>query len=57
LSAALRSEDMGMRQIAAWALGQIGDRRAIKPLEAALRDSDSDVRESAASSLERIRSR
>jgi HEAT repeat protein len=54
LIGALRDKDWRVREAAAWALGKIGDERAVEPLIATLRDKDSDVRKAAASALEKI---
>jgi HEAT repeat protein len=43
-----------LKAIAAEALGEIGDSRAIKPLLAALRDEDRGMREAVANSLEKL---
>ena len=40
-----------MRHAAAWALGEIGDARAVQPLIAALKAIDKDVRKAAAQAL------
>ncbi|MDY6932021.1 MAG: HEAT repeat domain-containing protein, partial [Halobacteriota archaeon] len=52
----LRSKDdnRGSRVNAAWALGRIGDERAVDALEGALKDEDYRVRESAAEALVNI---
>ena len=47
----LYSDDPAERSSAAWALGKIGDKRAVEPLIAALKDGDSNVRKAAADSL------
>ena len=44
LAAALRDASVNVRKSAAWALGNIGDRRAVEPLVAALADANADVR-------------
>ncbi len=56
LIAALGSPDLsiGVRKTVAGALGQIGDARAVKPLIAALKDRDEDVRRAAAGALDRL---
>ncbi|RLI75930.1 HEAT repeat domain-containing protein, partial [Archaeoglobales archaeon] len=41
---ALKDEDSDIRLVAAAALGEIGDERAVEPLIKALKDEDSDVR-------------
>jgi hypothetical protein len=51
LIAAMGDEDSVVRRSAAWALGQIGDARAVEPLIAALGDRDSDVRDAASQAL------
>jgi HEAT repeat protein len=43
-----------VREIVAWILGEIGDRRAAEPLIEALKDSDSDFKEEAKNSLVKI---
>lgn len=48
---ALKDERWDVRRKAAWALGNIGDFRAIEPLIQALRDEYSDVRRHAGRSL------
>jgi HEAT repeat protein len=50
----LRDEDWRVQEVAAFALGKIGDERAVEPLIAALGDEYSDVREAAASALVKI---
>ena len=51
----MRGEESNhVRRSAAWALGKIGDARAVEPLAAALRDNDSDVREAAAQALKSL---
>lgn len=47
LIAALRHDEPGVRRYAAYALGELGDARAIKPLSTALMDSDEYVRRAA----------
>lgn len=54
LLVALRNEDMGVRHRAAYALGDIGDPRAVHPLTAALKDAYGDVRRAAATALGKI---
>ncbi len=54
LLVALRNEDMAVRYRAAYALGDIGDRRAVEPLIAALKDAYGDVRRAAATALGKI---
>ena len=44
LAAALRDGSVNVRKTAAWALGNVGDRRAVEPLVAALADANADVR-------------
>jgi len=51
LIAALTSPNDASREGAAWALGEIGDKRAVEPLIAALQDPGENVREKAAQSL------
>lgn len=51
LLVALRNEDMSVRYRAAYALGDIGDPRAVEPLIAALKDKKWDVRRAAATAL------
>ncbi len=51
----LKDSDPKVRVQAAWALGKIGDARAVEPLSAALKDSHEDVREEAAEALEKIK--
>ena len=48
---ALRDRDRGVRIVAARALGELGDPRAVEPLIAALKDEDEDVRWFAAEAL------
>ena len=50
----LRDERAGARQMAAWALGEIQDPKAVEPLKAALNDAEPGVREKAKSALEEI---
>ena len=45
---ALRDQERGVREQAAWALGAIGDARALQDLLAALKDSEAGVRRQAA---------
>jgi len=52
--AVLKGTDKNVRKVAAGALGQIGDARAIEPLIAALKGADNDVREAAADALIKI---
>ncbi len=54
LIAMLKYEDKYVRQSAAEALGQIGDKRAVEPLTTALKDKNIDVRRCAASALGEI---
>jgi len=54
---ALDSKDSVVRLRAAWALGQIGDQRAVNPLIKTLRDGDWSVRMRAAESLGKLRAR
>jgi HEAT repeat protein len=51
---ALRDEDSYVRKSVAWALGKIGDSRAVEALIEALRDEDSYVRASVAWALGKI---
>lgn len=52
---ALTHRVSGVRQAAADALGTMGDRRAVEPLSAALKDASLGVRAAAADALEKIR--
>jgi HEAT repeat protein len=52
LIARLSSPSAAIRQVAATAIRQTGDRRAIKPLRALLNDSNPAVREQAKMSLQ-----
>ena len=52
---ALKDADADVREQAAFALGQIGDARAIDGLTAALKDANSQVRQQAAFALGQIR--
>jgi HEAT repeat protein len=52
---ALSAEDGETRMKAAWALGEIGDRRALEPLLDVLEDLEPQVREKAARSLGKLR--
>ena len=54
LSAALRDNDGRVRQMAAWALGQLEAPEAVTPLSAALRDEEQQVRIRAAWALGQI---
>jgi HEAT repeat protein len=45
----------GHRAAAAWALGELGDRRGVEPLVSALKDPERLVREEAAKALEKLR--
>ena len=54
LIGALEDSDAGVRWKAAYALGEIGDERAIEPLIEALKDSDEYVRKGAAHALGKI---
>ena len=47
-------KDDSVRRKAAWALGLIGDKRAVKPLVNALKDEDRGVREAAVRALGKI---
>jgi HEAT repeat protein len=51
----LKDRDASVREQAAWVLGAKGDRAAIGPLTAALRDKDVRVRAAAAAALDKIR--
>lgn len=51
LTGFLKDKDELLRQLSASALGEIGDRKAIKPLISCLRDNNLQIRVSAASSL------
>ena len=44
----LTDTEAGVRRQAAWALGALGDARALEPLLSALKDSDAGVRRQAA---------
>ena len=44
----LTDSDVGVRRQAAWALGALGDARALEPLLSALKDTDAAVRRQAA---------
>ena len=55
LIAALKDEDGNVRFIAAWALGELQDARAMGPLEGLLGDKDADVRKTATEALEQLR--
>ncbi|HKV39232.1 MAG TPA: HEAT repeat domain-containing protein [Blastocatellia bacterium] len=58
LLAALADQDEGVRQTAAIGLGEIGDERAVKPLEQlADNDASSDVRSAAVAAIERLQTR
>ena len=50
---ALKDEDWHVRELAAWALGEIGE-PAAQPLKRVLKDEAGDVREKAAWALGRI---
>jgi HEAT repeat protein len=50
----LRDPDALLRALAADALGKIGDARAAKPLQSALRDSEEPVRKAAQKALTRV---
>ena len=54
LIGALEDSDADVRWKAAYALGEIGDERAVEPLIEALKDSNKDVRENAAEALKKI---
>lgn len=54
---ALKDEDVGVRLIAASALGDTRDARAAEPLNQALKDEDGNVRRAARESLGKIRSK
>jgi transcription termination factor NusA len=51
---ALADEDSSVRQSAAMALGQLGDKRAVIPLIATLKDEDRNVSQSAAEALGKL---
>ena len=51
---ALRDSDLRVRCVAAWALGELGDRRAVEPLIAALKDEWEVVRRIAAEVLGKL---
>jgi HEAT repeat protein len=50
----LRDEQAGARQMAAWALGEIQDPKAVESLNAALQDTEPRVREKAKRALAEI---
>ena len=50
----LTDEDPEVRRYTAWALGLLGDDRAVSPLEGCLGDPEPRVREAAADSLEKL---
>lgn len=52
--ARLTDEDPEVRRYTAWALGLLGDDRAVSPLEGCLGDPEPRVREAAADSLEKL---
>ena len=52
---ALKDEDWDIRVTAAYALGEIGDQRALKPLTAALKDLNAGVRKTAARAIGKLR--
>ena len=54
LIVALADDQWEVRRSAAWALGEIGDGRAVLPLIAVLGDKRTDVREAAGSALDVI---
>ena len=54
LIAALKNEEWDVRQVAAYALGEIKDPRAVEPLIAALKDAGWSVRPAAAEALVKI---
>lgn len=56
LMTALKNHDSGVRKMAAWVLGRIGDTRSIKPLSQALLDYDVRVRTRAAEALKKMKS-
>ena len=51
---ALKDKDGYVREVAAKALGEIKDKRAVEPLISALKDKDGSVREAAKEALEKI---
>ena len=55
LVAALKHENVSMRIDAAGALGELGDPRAVKPLEGLLGDEDPYVRMAVTKALEKLR--
>ncbi len=57
LLAALRHRHIVVRKAAAEILGEIGDARSLKPLEAALRDKDWNVREAAQAAINSLQDR
>ena len=48
---------MRVREAAAWALGEISDARAAKPLSKALKDEEEEVQEAASEALEKIKAK
>ena len=52
---ALEDESEDVRKVAAMALGEIGDARAVEPLTKALKDKKRDVRKAAKEALKRIK--
>jgi HEAT repeat protein len=52
---ALNDDDNNVRYLAAWALGEIRDKRAVESLNQLLNDSDANVRETAKESMKKIR--
>jgi HEAT repeat protein len=46
-----------VREVAAWALGQLGDSRALNPLNEALKDDNQRVQKAAAHALKNIASK
>jgi HEAT repeat protein len=51
----LNDDDNNVRYLAAWALGEIRDKRAVESLNQLLNDSDANVRETAKESMKKIR--
>jgi len=50
----LKDDEGQVGRKAAWALGEIGDKRAVNPIIEALKDSDGDVRNEAKTALEKL---
>lgn len=49
-----KERDKVVRNNAEWVLGEVGDMRALKPLKAALKDEDEDVRKKAEDAIKKI---